>query len=172
MGSGRARARAAGAPPTLGPPLPPPSLLRRALTLHTLFRVHLRVLPGPGPFLAGPVLFVANHRSWADFFVDVLATSGNGQMLSRAAVAAAFPAFMLAVHTIRRRAEGGCGRRERGRLSDCPSSARALPACPRKAARARPPPTSPPSPPPHPPAPPPRPPPPPPPFPPRIRVPV
>lgn len=43
----------------------------------------------------------ANHRTWADFFLDVVATGGRGQMLSRAAVAAAFPAFMAAVCVIR-----------------------------------------------------------------------
>lgn len=43
----------------------------------------------------------ANHRSWADFFLDVTATDGRGAMLSRMAVAFAFPAFMAAVCVIR-----------------------------------------------------------------------
>ncbi len=43
----------------------------------------------------------SNHRSWADFYLDVVATDGNAQMLSRMAVALAFPAFMGAVCVIR-----------------------------------------------------------------------
>ena len=43
----------------------------------------------------------SNHRSWADFYLDVVATDGNAQMLSRMAVALAFPMFMGAVCVIR-----------------------------------------------------------------------
>ena len=43
----------------------------------------------------------SNHRSWADFYLDVVATDGNAQMLSRMAVALAFPMFMGAVSVIR-----------------------------------------------------------------------
>lgn len=43
----------------------------------------------------------SNHRSWADFYLDVVATDGNAQMLSRMAVAYVFPMFMLAVCIIR-----------------------------------------------------------------------
>lgn len=55
------------------------------------------VLPGPTLLKDEACLYLANHRSWADFFLDVVATGGRAQMLSRAAVAVAFPAFMLAV---------------------------------------------------------------------------
>ena len=43
----------------------------------------------------------SNHRSWADFYLDVVATDGNAQMLSRMAVAYVFPMFLLAVCIIR-----------------------------------------------------------------------
>jgi hypothetical protein len=43
----------------------------------------------------------SNHRSWADFYLDVVATDGNAQMLSRMAVAYVFPMFMVAVRIIR-----------------------------------------------------------------------
>ena len=59
------------------------------------------VLPGPTLLKNEACLYLANHRSWADFFLDVVATDGRAQMLSRAAVAVAFPAFMLAVCVIR-----------------------------------------------------------------------
>lgn len=58
-------------------------------------------LPGPTLLKDEACLYLANHRSWADFFLDVVATDGRAQMLSRAAVAVAFPAFMLAVCVIR-----------------------------------------------------------------------
>lgn len=43
---------------------------------------------GPGRLYdgPGPVLFLANHRSWADFFVDAYIAGGRAQMLSRWAV--------------------------------------------------------------------------------------
>ncbi len=43
----------------------------------------------------------SNHRSWADFYLDVVATDGNAQMLSRMAVAYVFLMFMVAVRIIR-----------------------------------------------------------------------
>lgn len=43
----------------------------------------------------------ANHRSWADFYLDPVATGGRAQMLSRMAVAVAFPAMMPAVVAVR-----------------------------------------------------------------------
>ncbi len=43
----------------------------------------------------------SNHRSWSDFYLDVVATEGNAQMLSRMAVALVFPMFMGAVCVIR-----------------------------------------------------------------------
>jgi len=43
----------------------------------------------------------ANHRSWTDFYLDVVATGGRAQMLSRLAVAVAFPLMMPAVMAVR-----------------------------------------------------------------------
>ena len=48
-----------------------------------------------------PAAAQSNHRSWADFYLDVVATDGNAQMLARMAVAYVFPMFMLAVCIIR-----------------------------------------------------------------------
>lgn len=73
----------------------------RAVTLQKLLAVRMFVLPGPTLLKNEACLYLANHRSWADFFLDVVATDGRAQMLSRAAVAVAFPAFMLAVCVIR-----------------------------------------------------------------------
>ena len=79
----------------------PPTRNARAITLQKLFSVRMFVLPGPTLLKNEACLYLANHRSWADFFLDVVATDGRAQMLSRAAVAVAFPAFMLAVCVIR-----------------------------------------------------------------------
>lgn len=42
-----------------------------------------------------PCVYASNHRSWADFFLDVRITEGRGAALSRRAVTMAFPFFML-----------------------------------------------------------------------------
>jgi len=41
------------------------------------------------------VMYLCNHRAWADFFVDVYATEGRAFTMSRMLVACAFPLFML-----------------------------------------------------------------------------
>ncbi|KAK9903375.1 hypothetical protein WJX75_004155 [Coccomyxa subellipsoidea] len=72
------------------------------VALQQLFGVTMLRLPGPqlaNP--GGPIIFLSNHRSWADFYLDVVATEGNAQMLSRMAVALVFPMFMGAVCVIR-----------------------------------------------------------------------
>jgi len=43
---------------------------------------------------ASPVMYLANHRCWADFFLDVFATEGRAAMLSRWAVFPVFPVFL------------------------------------------------------------------------------
>eukprot|EP00884_Botryococcus_braunii_P004043 jgi/Botrbrau1/1363/Bobra.0063s0072.1 len=65
--------------------------------LQILNGVQMLLLPGPGLYRGGPCLWLPNHRSWADFFLDVVATEGRAQMLSRMMVAYAFPAFMYGV---------------------------------------------------------------------------
>ncbi len=58
--------------------------------------IFLVCLPGTAESTAAHVL-----ASWADFYLDVVATDGNAQMLSRMAVALVFPMFMGAVCVIR-----------------------------------------------------------------------
>jgi len=60
-----------------------------------------------------PVIYLANHRSWADFFLDAYLTAGRAQMLSRMAVLYAFPWFMLPITTAR-----GCVVFKRGAIAD------------------------------------------------------
>mmetsp|Transcript_16631 Transcript_16631/g.49747 ORF Transcript_16631/g.49747 Transcript_16631/m.49747 type:complete len:398 (-) Transcript_16631:469-1662(-) len=69
--------------------------------LQALFGIKLRQLPGPRLYKGGACIWLCNHRSWADFFVDVLTTQGDSQMLSRMAVALVFPMFMISVVIIR-----------------------------------------------------------------------
>lgn len=52
--------------------------LVRVLGIRFRRRGEGRLYDGPGP-----VLFLANHRSWADFFVDAYLAGGRAQMLSR-----------------------------------------------------------------------------------------
>jgi 1-acyl-sn-glycerol-3-phosphate acyltransferase len=61
----------------------------------------------------GPVIYLANHRSWADFFLDAYLTAGRAQMLSRMAVLYAFPWFMLPITVDR-----GCVVFKRGTIAD------------------------------------------------------
>lgn len=61
----------------------------------------------------GPCMFLGNHRSWADFFLDCYLSGGRAQMLSRLAVLYAFPMFMLPVVMLR-----GCIVFKRGSIAD------------------------------------------------------
>ncbi|KAK9835903.1 hypothetical protein WJX74_010643 [Apatococcus lobatus] len=81
--------------------------------LCDLFRVKLLLLPGPQKYRGGPCMFLANHRCWADFFIDVVLSEGNAQMLSRMAVYYVFPMFMISV-----RAAKGVILFKRGRQHD------------------------------------------------------
>mmetsp|Transcript_16008 Transcript_16008/g.41568 ORF Transcript_16008/g.41568 Transcript_16008/m.41568 type:complete len:330 (+) Transcript_16008:24-1013(+) len=44
-----------------------------------------------------PMMYLANHRSWADFFIDVYILGGRTLIMSRMAVLFAFPVFMAGV---------------------------------------------------------------------------
>ncbi|KAI8462892.1 MAG: hypothetical protein J3K34DRAFT_527421 [Monoraphidium minutum] len=70
---------------------------------------------GEGQLYAGPgpALWLSNHRSWADFFVDAYLAGGRAQMLSRMMVLYAFPMFMLPVMCLR-----GCIVFKRGSIAD------------------------------------------------------
>ncbi|PSC70674.1 EF hand [Micractinium conductrix] len=46
-------------------------------------------------YRAGPVMYLANHRSWADFFLDLLFLEGRPCTLSRLGVLLLFPVTML-----------------------------------------------------------------------------
>lgn len=69
--------------------------------LQKLFGIKLLQLPGPSLYTENNVIYLANHRSWADFFLDVVMTDGRAQMLSRMAVMTVFPAFMIPVCVIK-----------------------------------------------------------------------
>jgi len=62
------------------------------------FGVKIRIL-GKQRALVGqrPVMYLSNHRSWADFFIDVYLLAGQAMIMSRRAVFFAFPIFMSAV---------------------------------------------------------------------------
>lgn len=60
-----------------------------------------------------PLPYQANHRSWADFFMEVVLTEGRGIMLSRMAVMYAFPLFMVPMRAI-----GACFIFKRGPVSN------------------------------------------------------
>jgi len=46
---------------------------------------------------SGNCMYLCNHRSWADFFLDVYLTEGNSALMSRMMVAVAFPIFITSV---------------------------------------------------------------------------
>ena len=48
-----------------------------------------------------PVMYLANHRSWADFFVDVYILGGRAMIMSRMAVCYVFPIFMIPVSLVK-----------------------------------------------------------------------
>ncbi|KAF6259536.1 hypothetical protein COO60DRAFT_1003924 [Scenedesmus sp. NREL 46B-D3] len=52
-------------------------------------------------YRGGACLYLANHRSWADFFVDAYLTEGRGQLMSRAAVIFVFPVVILPLTLVR-----------------------------------------------------------------------
>jgi hypothetical protein len=47
------------------------------------------------------LVYLANHRGWADFFVDMFVTGARAVPLSRRAVGMAFPAFTSSLLCIR-----------------------------------------------------------------------
>ncbi|KAK9815692.1 hypothetical protein WJX72_008180 [[Myrmecia] bisecta] len=65
------------------------------------FGVNMLRMAGPDLYRDGTCVYLSNHRSWADFFLDVIATEGRAQMLSRMAVFFVFPMFMIPVRVVR-----------------------------------------------------------------------
>lgn len=47
-----------------------------------------------------PVAYLCNHRSWADFFIDIYLTQGNASLLSRWLVFWVFPVFMTSARIL------------------------------------------------------------------------
>lgn len=56
---------------------------------------------GSNEVYSGKCMYLANHRSWGDFFVDMYVTGCRGVPLSRRAVGAAFPAFTTSLMALR-----------------------------------------------------------------------
>ncbi|KAG2489453.1 hypothetical protein HYH03_012089 [Edaphochlamys debaryana] len=52
-------------------------------------------------YKGGSCLYLCNHRSWADFFIDIYITEGRGAMMSRWLVFFVFPIFCSAVVTLK-----------------------------------------------------------------------
>ncbi|PSC76505.1 EF hand [Micractinium conductrix] len=65
------------------------------------FGVRIRKLPGPAPVADRKMVYLVNHRSWCDFFVDMWALGARPLPLSRGAVGAAFPAFTSSLLSVR-----------------------------------------------------------------------
>eukprot|EP00199_Chlamydomonas_sp_CCMP681_P002788 CAMPEP_0119108824 /NCGR_PEP_ID=MMETSP1180-20130426/15677_1 /TAXON_ID=3052 ORGANISM="Chlamydomonas cf sp, Strain CCMP681" /NCGR_SAMPLE_ID=MMETSP1180 /ASSEMBLY_ACC=CAM_ASM_000741 /LENGTH=309 /DNA_ID=CAMNT_0007094481 /DNA_START=65 /DNA_END=994 /DNA_ORIENTATION=- len=65
--------------------------------LKRFFRLRIVKYGKNSLYKAGPVLFLCNHRSWADFFVDTYLTEGTASLMSRWLVFWVFPFFISAV---------------------------------------------------------------------------
>lgn len=48
-----------------------------------------------------PIMFIHNHRSWTDFFLDIYITEGRAATLSRWAVFAVFPVFLSSAYVLK-----------------------------------------------------------------------
>lgn len=70
--------------------------------LKRFFNVtYVRVDTGHDLHRAGRCLYLCNHRSWADFFIDAYLTEGRASMMSRWMVFFAFPVFMCSSVAVR-----------------------------------------------------------------------
>lgn len=101
--------------------------------MATMFGVRVVKIPSDPVYADGPIMFLvrkpivahicsttiavdssqANHRSWADFFMEVVLTEGRGIMLSRMAVLYAFPMLVYPVQSI-----GACFIFKRGPIAN------------------------------------------------------
>lgn len=52
-------------------------------------------------YRGGDCLYMANHRSWGDFFLDTWLTEGRAQLMSRMLVFYVFPVFMTSALIIK-----------------------------------------------------------------------
>eukprot|EP00878_Enallax_costatus_P004214 GHUV01004444.1.p1 GENE.GHUV01004444.1~~GHUV01004444.1.p1 ORF type:complete len:357 (+),score=80.43 GHUV01004444.1:59-1129(+) len=81
--------------------------------LVCILRVKFRKLGKSSVYRGGPCMYLSNHRSWADFYIDAYLTEGRGQMMSRMAVLYVFPMFMIPISLVR-----GCICFKRGSIAD------------------------------------------------------
>lgn len=63
----------------------------------SVFRVNIYQLGNETLYKKGRCVYLCNHRSWADFFLDIYLTEGYAAPMSRALVFFAFPFFMVSV---------------------------------------------------------------------------
>jgi 1-acyl-sn-glycerol-3-phosphate acyltransferase len=61
------------------------------------FGIQFKQLGPHGLYKGGRCMYLCNHRSWADFFIDVFLTQGLAAPMSRALVFYIFPFFMTSV---------------------------------------------------------------------------
>eukprot|EP00775_Hariotina_reticulata_P006311 gene6311-6546_t len=81
--------------------------------LVDMFCIRIRKYGSNNVYREGPCMYLSNHRSWTDFFVDAYLTEGRGQLMSRLAVMYVFPMFMIPVTWVR-----GCICFKRGSIAD------------------------------------------------------
>eukprot|EP01013_Petalomonas_cantuscygni_P029902 TRINITY_DN55801_c0_g1_i1.p1 TRINITY_DN55801_c0_g1~~TRINITY_DN55801_c0_g1_i1.p1 ORF type:complete len:291 (-),score=34.43 TRINITY_DN55801_c0_g1_i1:381-1253(-) len=62
---------------------------------HVLLGVRWALVSGSEPLHNGRCVYLINHRSWADFFVDAHACNGDASYLSRAVIAFVLPPMAL-----------------------------------------------------------------------------
>ncbi|KAL6764393.1 hypothetical protein V8C86DRAFT_2475292 [Haematococcus lacustris] len=66
-----------------------------------VFNVRIRKYGTQSMYKAGPAVYLCNHRSWADFFLDTLLTEGSAALMSRWLVYYVFPIFMTSCMVLR-----------------------------------------------------------------------
>eukprot|EP00879_Flechtneria_rotunda_P021865 GHRR01023058.1.p1 GENE.GHRR01023058.1~~GHRR01023058.1.p1 ORF type:complete len:312 (+),score=62.16 GHRR01023058.1:288-1223(+) len=81
--------------------------------LVNAFRTKFRKYGSNDLYRGAPCIYLSNHRSWSDFFMDAYLTEGRGQLMSRMAVVYVFPMFMIPVTWVR-----GCICFKRGSIAD------------------------------------------------------
>jgi 1-acyl-sn-glycerol-3-phosphate acyltransferase len=69
-------------------------------TLRRFFGVRVLAVGRRRLHRAGPCVYLANHRCWADFFLDAYLSEGRAALMARYMVAAAFPFFMAATANV------------------------------------------------------------------------
>ena len=62
---------------------------------ETVMGCRLRLVGNRGLYKEGPCIYLANHRAWADFFIDMYLTEGRAFILSRYLVVYVFPLFAI-----------------------------------------------------------------------------